>query len=206
MDAKRIVAEGYDAVAERYAALEEQEWPRLRWLRLVLDRLLPGSAVLDLGCGNALPAGAEIVSRGHALIGVDISAHQVELARANVPEGTFLQGDMASVHFPAGAFDAVVAFYAIGHVPREEHPDLLRRIHGWLEPGGLLLLSEEDADRAGAVGDWLGAPMFFSGHDAPTLRRLVEEAGFEVERAAVERQREQGVDVPFAWILARKLR
>ncbi|MBD0329153.1 MAG: hypothetical protein ICV64_03515 [Thermoleophilia bacterium] len=64
-------------------------------------------------------------------------------------------------------------------------------------------MSEEDADRPGVVGGWLGAPMFFSGHDAATLRRLVDEAGFAVERAAVETQREQGRDVSFTWILAR---
>jgi SAM-dependent methyltransferase len=206
MDPKRIVAEGYDAVAERYARLEEEAWPRQRWLRALLEQLPPGSAVLDLGCGNALPAGAEIFARGHALVGVDVSARQVELARANVPDATFLQDDMASIDFPDGAFDAVVAFYSIGHVPREHHPELLRRFGRWLRLGGLLLLSEEDADQPGVVGDWLGAPMFFSGHDAAGLRRLVEDAGFEVDDASVESQREQGVDVPFVWILAHKLR
>ncbi len=206
MNPKRIVAEGYEAVAERYARLEEEEWPRLRWLRVLLDRLPPGSAVLDLGCGNALPAGAEILARGHALVGVDVSARQIELARLNVPSARFLQDDMASIDFPDGTIDAVVALYSIGHVPREHHPALLRRIRGWLRPSGLLLLSEEDADQPGVMGDWLGAPMFFSGHGAAALRRLVEDAGFDVELASVESQREQGVDVPFVWILAQKLR
>lgn len=62
MEPSEIVAAGYDAVADRYAALESEEWPRTRWLRMLLDRLSPGSAVLDLGCGNADPAGAEIVT------------------------------------------------------------------------------------------------------------------------------------------------
>ncbi len=47
--------------------------------------------------------------------------------------------------------------------------------------------------------------MFFSAHPAATLRKLVEDAGFEIERTAVEPQCEQGRDVPFTWILARKL-
>lgn len=33
------------------------------------------------------------------------------------------------------------------------------------------------------VGEWLGVPMFFSGWDAATLHRLVEEAGFDVVQA-----------------------
>src|SRR5688500_2384765 len=80
---------GRDAVAERYAALEEEEWPRLRWLRTLLDVLPPGSSVLDLGCGNGLPAGPAVLARGHTLLGVDVSARQVELAERNVPGGSF---------------------------------------------------------------------------------------------------------------------
>lgn len=204
MDPREIVAAGYDAVAERYARLEETEWPRIRWLRDLLDRLPVGAHVLDLGCGNGLPADREIARR-HTVTGVDISARQIELARRNVPGGAFFHADMASVAFPPGTFDAVICFYAIGCIPRAEHASLLRSIHAWLRPGGWLLLSEEDADRPDVVGEWLGVPMFFSGFDAATQRRLVEEAGFLVERAAVEAQVEQGVEVPFVWMLARVL-
>ena len=69
----------------------------------------------------------------------------------------------------------------------------------------LAAVSEEDADQPGITGEWLGARMFFAPHPAAGLRRLGEEAGFAVERTAVESQREQGRDVPFTWILARKL-
>jgi SAM-dependent methyltransferase len=202
VDPREIVAAGYDAVAERYARLEETEWPRMRWLRDLLDRLPDGAHVLDLGCGNGVPAGREI-ARQHTVTGVDVSERQIELARRNVPGGVFFHGDMARVSFPPATFDAVVSFYAIGCIPRAEHADLLRRIRGWLRPGGWLLLSEEDADRPDVVGEWLGVPMFFSGFDAATQRRLVAEAGFAVERSAVEIQVEQGVEIPFAWLLAR---
>lgn len=134
---------------------------------------------------------------------MDISARQIELARQNVPGGAFFHADMGSVSFPPGTFDAVVSFYAIGCIPRDEHAALLRHVHGWLRPGGWLLLSEEDADRPDVVGEWLGVPMFFTGFNAATQRQLVEEAGFVVERAAVETQVEQGIEVPFSWVLAR---
>jgi SAM-dependent methyltransferase len=202
VDPREIVASGYDAVAESYARLEESEWPRIRWLRDLLDRLPDGAHVLDLGCGNGVPADREIARR-HTVTGVDISARQIELARRHVPSGVFFHADMTRVSFPPGTFDAVVSFYAIGCIPRVEHAALLRRIREWLRPGGWLLLSEEDVDRPDVVGECLGVPMFFSGFDAATQRRLVEEAGFVVERAAVEAQVEQGVEVPFAWVLAR---
>lgn len=205
MEPSELVAAGYDAVAERYAALEREEWPRTRWLRMLLDRLPRGSAVLDLGCGNADPAGREVVARGHCYVGVDVSARQVEWARRNVPEGTIIQNDIGRVAFPEGAFDAVVSFYALGGIPRAEHAALLSRIRRWLRPGGWLLLSEEDEDRPDMVGEWLGVPMFFSGWDAATQRRLIEEAGFDVVQAKVETQVEESVEIPFAWLLARRL-
>ena len=203
VEPSEVVASGYDAVAERYAALEETEWPRARWLRDLLDRLPAGSAVLDLGCGNGVPAAAEVLARCHAYLGVDVSRRQIELARAATPAATFVAADMTELDLP-DAFDAVTCFYALGHVRRARHPELLARIGTWLRPGGLLLLSEEDADRPDLVADWLGAPMFFSAYDGQTNRRLVEDAGLRLLSADEITEDEDGVPVTFLWVVARK--
>jgi ubiquinone/menaquinone biosynthesis C-methylase UbiE len=124
--AKRVVEEGYDRVALRYAQLEgEESWPRMRWVRRVLADLPAGAAVLDLGCGAGVPVGPEVVRR-RFFTGVDISAAQIELARANVPEAEFLHADLTNVELPETSFDAAFSFYAIDHVPREQHADLFR--------------------------------------------------------------------------------
>jgi cyclopropane fatty-acyl-phospholipid synthase-like methyltransferase len=96
-----------------------------------LDRLEPGSSVLDLGCGSGKPADVEI-SKEHQVTGVDISQAQINLARQNVPTGHFLHGDAGSAEFPPSSFDAVVSFYTLEHIPREEHKTVLRRIYKWL--------------------------------------------------------------------------
>jgi ubiquinone/menaquinone biosynthesis C-methylase UbiE len=134
-DPKRVVERGYDRVAHDYARLEgETEWPRMRWLRKMLNKLGPGSSVLDLGCGSGDPADVGIAQE-HKITGVDISQTQINLARQNVPTGNFIQGDAGSVEFPAASFDAVISFYALEHIPREEHETILLRIHHWLRPG-----------------------------------------------------------------------
>lgn len=47
--------------------------------------------------------------------------------------------------------------------------------------------------------------MFWSGYDADTNRRLLREAGLELEEDAVVAQQEPGYgDVEFHWVLARK--
>src|SRR2546423_3353777 len=62
----RLVAEGYDRVADAYERLEgEREWPRRRWLDDLLGLLPPHSRLLDLGCGSGIPATRAIVDLGH---------------------------------------------------------------------------------------------------------------------------------------------
>ena len=203
-DPKRVVERGYDRVAHEYARLEgESEWPRMRWVRKLLNRLEPGSSVLDLGCGSGDPADVEI-SKEHKVTGVDISQTQINLARQNVPTSHFLHGDAGSVEFPPTSFDAVISFYTLEHIPREEHRTILRRIYKWLRVGGLLLISIEAGDFDDVMGEWLGVPMFISCFDPETMRRMVNEAGFELLETAIETQVEQGNDVPYLWLFGRK--
>ncbi len=203
-DAKRVVEQGYDRVAQDYARLEGvTDWPRMRWLTKVLNRLQPGASVLDLGCGSGVPADIE-VAKQHQITGVDISQTQIALARQNAPTGTFLHGDAGSVAFPAASFDAVISFYTLEHIPRAEHATILGRVHEWLRPSGLLLISMEAGDYDDVMGEWLGVPMFLSCFDPKTMQRLVTEAGFELLESGIETQIEQHRDVPYLWVLAQK--
>jgi cyclopropane fatty-acyl-phospholipid synthase-like methyltransferase len=200
-----LVARGYDRVADAYARLEgEVQWPRMRRLEDLLQRLAPRSRVLDLGCGSGVPALRAIVDRGHDALGVDVSREQLARARRSVPEAELTQASALELELEPSSLDAVVAFYVIDHLPRDTHESLLASIHGWLRPGGCLLITFEVDDEPGVVGEWLGEPMFFSHFDAPTNRRLVEDAGFELVRAEEETQLEGRREVPYLWVLARK--
>ncbi|XXX79003.1 class I SAM-dependent methyltransferase [Sorangium sp. So ce134] len=205
-DPKRIVADGYDAIAPRYL-----DWSgshpspeRMRYLDRLLDLVPPGASVLELGCGAGVPVSRALAARCR-LTGVDISAAQIALARQHVPEATFLQADMTALELAPATFDAVTAFYAITHVPRDQHEGLLARIAAWLRPGGLLLATMGASDSPDTVeADWLGAPMFFSHFDAETNRALVRQAGFDLLDAEVVHEDEDGISVPFLWVVARK--
>lgn len=205
VEPKEVVAAGYDQVADRYAALEapEAEWPRMRWVEDLLARLPDRSDVLDVGCGNGVP-GTRAIAERRRTTGVDVSKVQIELARRNVPEARLLHGDILSMQFPAGSFDAIVAFYVVEHLPRAEHARLLSRFSRWLRPGGYLLFTVEPEGEPSLVRDWLGTPMFFSQFDAETTAGLVQSAGFEVLRTATEVQLEGAREVPFTWLLARR--
>jgi cyclopropane fatty-acyl-phospholipid synthase-like methyltransferase len=204
-DFKRIVAEGYDEISDRYF-----EWassfhtPAMRWLDDLLQRLEDGSVVLDLGCGRGVPF-TQKIARRHRVTGVDISARQVELARSLVPEAEFVQADATSLEQPPESLDAVVSLFMLGHVPPEQQGPLLQRIAGWLRAGGFLLATMATSGTEAVDPDWLGAPMYFASHTPEENRALVHAAGLEILRDRVVPHHEPGHgDVSFMWLLARK--
>ncbi|CAA9478698.1 MAG: hypothetical protein AVDCRST_MAG02-4687 [uncultured Rubrobacteraceae bacterium] len=205
---RELVERGYDRVAERYLATKDPEDPlALSALEDLSQNLQPGAKVLDLGCGAGVPTTLQLTRRGFVVTGVDVSERQLELVRKLVPEATFLKADMTELDFGPNAFDAVVAFHSIIHVPREEHPALLGKIHRWLGPGGLFLATLAMTDFDGEDGDWegWGAPMRWSHYDAETNKTMLREAGFDVLYAGPRTGGGTGdSEETWLWVLARK--
>ena len=203
---KRVVETGYDRIAERYLASKDAEDPTtLAALDELARELSPGAAVLDLGCGAGVPATRRLAQR-FAVTGVDLSTRQLELARQHVPAANFLKADMTHVSFAPEAFDAVVAFHSIIHLPRAEHPALLGKIRRWLKPGGVFLATWALGEWEGEENDWegWGAPMRWSHHDGETSLELLRGAGFAIERAEARTTRGTRGDESWLWVFARK--
>jgi 2-polyprenyl-3-methyl-5-hydroxy-6-metoxy-1,4-benzoquinol methylase len=203
---RRTVESGYDRMAEQYLATKDPEDPLALAALEDLASLLPTkAAVLDLGCGAGVPVTRWLADRGFAVTGVDVSTRQLELARRNVPEGTFLKADMSEVVFAPESFDAVVAFHSIIHLPRTEHPALLESIYRWLRPGGTLLATMTLTDYEGREEDWegWGAPMVWSHYGRSANVAMLSEGGFEI-RYAEPRTGTGDESETWLWVLASK--
>jgi cyclopropane fatty-acyl-phospholipid synthase-like methyltransferase len=201
------VRSGYDAIAEAYAAWAATfESPELQWVEELLSHLDEESDVLDLGCGGGRTA-ARIVADLHRYTGVDLSLVQIERARERIPTGRFIVADVTRVELEPESFDAVMSLFMFGHIPRAEQGPLLARVYEWLRSGGWLLTtmgtggSDDDVE-----DDWLGAPMFFASFDPDTNRKLLVDAGFEIEHERVIVHDEPGHGpVSFMWVLASRV-
>jgi cyclopropane fatty-acyl-phospholipid synthase-like methyltransferase len=204
-EVNEIVAAGYDRVADRYVELESPgtPWPRMRRLQGLLERIPEGGEVLDVGCGNGVPA-LEAIAERHRATGIDLSSAQIEAAARSVPEARLFHADVSACDFGHGSFDAIVALYVLEHIPRENHRQLIARFFRWLRPGGYLLFTTEPSEDPGTVGEWLDEPMFFSQFDQATTRRIVEGVGFELLDQEVEAQLEGDQEIAYVWFLARK--
>ena len=84
---KRIVADGYDAIADPYLewAAQIEADPRDRMLVEFSARLEPGARVLDIGCGAGVPATRSLAAK-FVVTGLDISGEQIT-RQAQCPEG-----------------------------------------------------------------------------------------------------------------------
>src|SRR5262245_19379092 len=205
-DPKRIVADAYDRIAERYLEWRGRQ-PRQdelrRWLELVENNVRPGARVLDIGCGAGIPL-TRALSEAFDVTGIDISVRQIELAQANVPAARFIHGDVTALDFAPASFNAAVASYSLFHIPRDEHLRLFRPFARWLRSGGVLLANfgignhEVDYDE-----DWLGAPQFWSSFDAKGEKAALSSAGFDLALDTVETVIEDGLPHRFLFVVAR---
>jgi SAM-dependent methyltransferase len=163
--------------------------------------------VLELGCGAGVPS-TKLLVESCEVVGNDISAAQLNLARSNVPGTTFIKGDMMDLDFEAGSLDAVLGFYAIIHLPREEQVVLMKRVWGWVKEGGYLLVNLGTKESEGSVKqDWLGGGggMYWSGFGVEGNLGMVKGAGWEiVESEVIVDEEKGGGPVGFLWVLARK--
>jgi len=98
--------------------------------------------VVDLGCGTGILAGA-LLDEGYRVLGVDLSADMLSLARDTAPGADFVQGSFVDVDLPpCGAVVSVGQCLGYAFDQRVGETQLLRLFErAWraLRPGGLLL-------------------------------------------------------------------
>ncbi|KFY33561.1 hypothetical protein V494_07522 [Pseudogymnoascus sp. VKM F-4513 (FW-928)] len=206
---RQLVEEGYDKIANTYLEwTTTKKTPRLAYTEKMLSKMTAPSdaVVLELGCGAGVPGTQLLSSRCSKVIANDISKAQIELAKTRVKGNVdFRHGDMTKLEFDSASLDAVVAFYSIFHLPRDEQPVLFKKIYSWMKPGSYLLCNLAATDIPGSTAEnWLGSSMYWSSFDVETNLGLLKEAGFAVTEHEILEDDEDGKIIPFLWILAQK--
>ncbi|HEY9646580.1 MAG TPA: methyltransferase domain-containing protein [Chroococcidiopsis sp.] len=108
-----------------------------------LDRLPPGTTVLDVGCGIGGSSRILAQDYGFAVTGVTISPQQVKRAQELTPAGLSAQfqvDDAMALSFPDASFDVVWSIEAGPHMPdKAVFAQELMRV---LKPGGVLVVAD----------------------------------------------------------------
>lgn len=110
-----------------------------RIMRPYLDRLAPGSRILDGGCGLGEWT-AFLSGRGFSVTGVDISAHTVRRLNQRYPTLDFRCADVRATGFEPASFDLYFSWGTFEHYEAGLGGCMseARRI---VKPGGLLFVS-----------------------------------------------------------------
>jgi SAM-dependent methyltransferase len=179
----------YRSHAEAYAGREIAAHTRLTRF---LAQLVPGAAILELGCG-AGAASAEMLARGFDVRPTDGSPEMAAEAsrRLGRPVETLLFYDLDKVE----AYDAVWANACLLHVPRQELAHILALIWRALRPDGYFYASYKtgDADGRDALNryynypspDWLRTNYASAGNWSSLSIETDEVTGFDGKRAAM---------------------
>lgn len=181
MNDKDVIRQGYDELAEVYAAKRSTDDREIAILETFLDSV-PGSAlILDAGCGQGTPI-LRRVSETTTTVGLDLSRSQLQIAADAVPSARLVQGDMTQLPFRSNAFDAITAYDSLIHVALNDHQTVLDEFARVLCSGGSLLLSEAPEERERTNPDWLdtGVEMRWSMAGAEATREQLRNAGFRV--------------------------
>ncbi len=151
-----------DFLAAKYDFVHEM----VRWGGL--DKLPPGTTVLDVGCG--IGGSSRILAKdyGFEVTGVTISPQQVERARDLTPEGInakFMVDDAMSLSLPDASFDVVWSVEAGPHMP--DKAVFARELMRVVKPGGLLVVADwnQRDDRQKPLNFW----------EKPVMRQLLDQ-------------------------------
>lgn len=121
-----------------------------RWVEEALDWvLLPGSRVLDFGCGNGKVL-LRTAAKGAAFIeGIDISSSAIESCKKNT-EGLgvpheFVKGDVSTLKdIPDSDFHGGILFNVVDNLLPEHSRELLEQFRRILKPDGRLIVKLND--------------------------------------------------------------
>jgi SAM-dependent methyltransferase len=132
----------------RRLVLQHQIYGPLTRQFLVAAGITAGMRVLELGvgAGDVALLLAEMVGPRGAVVGVDVDADSLDVARSRVDAAGWTNvalhhGDMSRLDL-AREYDAVVGRWVLMYVPRPV--EVLRSAQNWVRPGGVIAFQEGD--------------------------------------------------------------
>lgn len=176
-------------------------------LASLLERLTPGSRVLDIGSGTGRPTAQTLVDAGHEVLGVDVSPVMVDIAARQVPGAEFRCADVRDLPLEDGSFDAVCVYFSLLQLSRAEQTDMLRLAARVLRPGGHLAVATVPLDMEGVSGTFMDQAVQVTSFGEDAFTAVVTAAGFMVlarESVLFTPDHPTAVPEPHLFLLARR--
>ena len=162
-----------------------------------LKLLDEGDTILDLGCGSGRDS-LTMYDMGFDVTPLDASEEMCKLAEIHTGLDV-LQMTFEDMEFE-DVFDGIWACGALVHVPKNEMPEILGRLHDALCDKGILYMSVRKGDFEGFRGE-----RYFTDYTTDSLTSLISKTGlFEIIKTWETEDARSGHDTVWINLLARK--
>jgi ubiquinone/menaquinone biosynthesis C-methylase UbiE len=179
----RHIEQTYDEGSEDYGGYFKDPHEFIEQERQqFIDRLVPGSKILDCGCGPGMDT-EQFARLGYEVTGIDLSEHFVTLTQKRVPNAHVRKMDMRNLAFPEASFDGVWSSFSLLHIRASEVAKTLSGFKSVLRPDGLFFA----ALHRGPKTDWVKTTI--SGMERDTyvqewiqseIEAVVQASGFKI--------------------------
>ena len=134
---------GYENIAARFIKMRGQSIHGIgvSSVRNWTQTLLPGSSVLDLGCGTGIPISKVLIEEGMTVYGIDASATLIHEFQQNFPEVAVACEPVENSLFFNRKFDAIIAWGLIFLLSGDAQIKVIQKAASALQPGGKLLFT-----------------------------------------------------------------
>jgi SAM-dependent methyltransferase len=163
----------YDAVAAQVDADLRESAYGVRFLEQAIAFCRARRTALDVGCGSGGRMIDRLLSAGFQVTGIDVSHGMLDIARSRHPSVEFVHDDVAE-WTPPRAYDLVLAWDSIFHLPYASHTLVLAKLCGCLADGGVLLFTAGGLDGE-ITGTMHGHAFGYSSLSEVALLRLLHD-------------------------------
>lgn len=204
---REIDAPSANAIIDLYERQTEL-WSKVRashitlekvWLDVLIANVVPGSRVLDIGCGNGVPIAAYFIQQALQVTGIDSSPSMINRCRSQFPDHQWYCADMRTLALEQ-KFAALIAWDSFFHLTRDAQRQMFPRFAEHAAPGAYLLFNT-GPENGEAIGRFVDQDLYHSSLAADEYRYLLQQSGFKVIRHQVE---DQGAGGRTVWLACKQ--
>ena len=181
----------------------------------VMNRPIQEMTVLDVGAGTGKDI-KYMYDRGiKKVIGLDNSDGMIKVLkelekRKEIPENSFVKGDMLKLPFPNCTFDIVRQNASLLHIPITTKGEMLDKAmeenNRVLKQNGILFISVKKGKGIQFIDTKEGfARRIFQMHTVESITKVIEENDFEILKMIEIKEERQGTNIDWINLIAKKV-
>jgi SAM-dependent methyltransferase len=167
------VAASYDRLADHWVDVSTY---RVAQVERAVAFVRHKGVALDVGCGTGRLMGL-LSKHGFCTDGIDVSPAMLALARERHADTRLFHADIGRWELPE-AYDLIVAWDSVCHMPLAEQAAVLTKLCRRLAAGGVLVFTTGGTDGPDErLNSYMGPPMYHATLGIPTTLRVLAGAG-----------------------------